>query len=83
MITPLLTFVSTQRRPIRDTTAKNAFARFDATVSKRFEFQLGSFNEEEFRELEYLKDLFEFLDDIIPEVDDEETEFPERKTRKR
>jgi condensin complex subunit 3 len=32
---------------------------------------LEDFNEEEYRKMEELKELFEFLDDIIPEDDDE------------
>ena len=59
-----------QRRPPRDTSAKNALAKFDATLNKRYEKQLENFSEDEFRKLEELKELFEFLDDIIPLEDD-------------
>ncbi|OSD02558.1 hypothetical protein PYCCODRAFT_1367188 [Trametes coccinea BRFM310] len=69
------------RRPPRDTAAKNALAKFDAALSKKYEKQLENFSEEEFRKLEELRELFEFLDDIIPDEDDEE-EAP-RKGRKR
>ena len=69
-----------KRRPLRDTTAKNAFARFDMAITKKYEKQLENFSEDEYRELEYLKDLFEFLDDIIPE---EEEEIVIPKSRKR
>ncbi|KAI0674717.1 nuclear condensing complex subunit [Trametes maxima] len=69
------------RRPPRDTTAKNALAKFDAALSKKYEAQLANFSEDEFRQLEELRDLFEFLDDIIPDEDDED-EAP-RKGRKR
>ena len=56
--------------------------RFDKAISKKYESKLEGFNEEEFRQLEKLKDLFEFLDDIIPDDSDEEVE-PTKKTRKR
>ncbi|TFY80499.1 hypothetical protein EWM64_g3513 [Hericium alpestre] len=72
------------RRPLRDTTATNALNKFDAAISKKYEKQLEAFNEEEFRELESLKDLFAFLDDIIPEGSDEEVEPPKKRAgRKR
>ncbi|TFY65773.1 hypothetical protein EVG20_g5314 [Dentipellis fragilis] len=71
------------RRPIRDTAANNAFAKFDKSISQKFEKQLEAFNEDEFRELESLKDLFEFLDDIMPEDDEEEDEAPKKRGRKR
>ena len=41
------------------------------------------FNELEYRQLEELKDLFEFIDDIIPDSSDEEIEAPKRGSRKR
>ncbi|KAI8971320.1 nuclear condensing complex subunit [Trametes punicea] len=69
------------RRPPRDTAAKNALAKFDATLSKKYEKQLENFSEEEFRKLEELRELFEFLDDIIPDEEDEDE--PPRKGRKR
>ena len=43
---------------------------------------MNGFNEEEFRQLEKLKDLFDFLDDIIPDDSEEEAE-TSKKTRKR
>ena len=70
-----------QRRPPRDTTAKNALAKFDAAIAKKYEKQLENFSDEELRKLEELKDLFEFLDDIIPLEDDEDE--PPKKGRKR
>jgi condensin complex subunit 3 len=51
-------------------TANNAFTRFDTAISRKFEKQLEDFSEEEYRKLEELKELFEFLDNIIPEDDD-------------
>ncbi|KAI0040302.1 ARM repeat-containing protein [Auriscalpium vulgare] len=72
------------RRPLRDTAAVNALTKFENTISKKFEEQLRDFNEEEFRKLESLKELFELLDEIIPEDDDDEVEQPKKRaTRKR
>ncbi|KAG2363036.1 nuclear condensing complex subunit [Suillus spraguei] len=79
----LLLYNLNSRRPIRDAAAKNALARFDAAISKRYAEQLESFNEEDYRQLEYLKDLFEFLDDIIPLDDGEEVDVPRTRARKR
>jgi condensin complex subunit 3 len=56
---------------LRDATAKNAFTKFDNAITKKYEKQLENFNEEEYRKLEYLKDMFEFLDDIISEEEEE------------
>ncbi|KAF9225668.1 hypothetical protein BS17DRAFT_777480 [Gyrodon lividus] len=71
------------RRPLRDTTARNAFAKFDAVVSKKYADKLANFSEEEYRQLEQLNDLFKFLDDIIPLDDAEDFEPPIAKTRGR
>jgi len=60
-----------KRRPLRDAAAKNSFARFDNTITKKYEKQLDDFSEEEYRKLEYLNEMFEFLDDIIPEEEEE------------
>lgn len=46
--------------------------KFDGVLSKRFEKQLGDFNELEYRQLQSLQELFEFLDDIMPQDDDED-----------
>ena len=43
---------------------------------------MAEFNEEEYRQLEKLKDLFAFLDDIVPLDDDDDNE-PKRGGRKR
>lgn len=72
-----------QRRPLRDTASNNALNRFDASISKKYEKQLEDFNEEEYRQLESLKELFEFLDDIFPEDDEEDEMPPKKRTRKR
>jgi len=58
-------------------------AKFDATVSGKYAAQLESFSEEDYRKLEYLKDLFEFLDDIIPEEPEPDLPPPTAKGRKR
>ncbi|EGO03950.1 hypothetical protein SERLA73DRAFT_165497 [Serpula lacrymans var. lacrymans S7.3] len=71
------------RRPLRDTVAKNAFMKFDNAISKKFAKQLEDFNEAEYRQLENLKELFEFLDDIVPIEDGEEIELPKGRARKR
>ena len=55
--------------------------KFDNALSKKYEKQLENFSEDEFRKLEELKELFEFLDDIIPLEDDEDE--PPKKGRKR
>ncbi|KIJ59925.1 hypothetical protein HYDPIDRAFT_99639 [Hydnomerulius pinastri MD-312] len=71
------------RRPLRDTTARNAFTKFDAAVTKKYADKLADFSEEEYRQLEQLNDLFAFLDDIIPLDDGEEIELPKTRGRKR
>lgn len=64
-----------QRRPPREAVAKNSLAKFDATINNKYSAQLEGFSEEDYRKLEYLNDLFEFLDDIIPE-EEAEPEIP-------
>lgn len=68
---------------MKDATSRNALAKFDSLISKKFEKQL-ELEEEELRKLEELQDLFEFLDDIIPEDDGELIDpEPKRRGRKR
>ncbi|GJJ15062.1 hypothetical protein Clacol_009337 [Clathrus columnatus] len=62
-----------RRRPPKDSVTKNALIKFGKTIEKKFAAQLGGFNEEDFRKLEDLKELFEFLDDVMS---DEEGEMP-------
>jgi len=71
------------RRPPRDASAQAALVKFDGVLSKRFEKQLEDFNEAEYRQLQSLQELFEFLDDIVPvdEDEDEEGEVPTAKKR--
>lgn len=73
-----------KRRPLRDASSRNAFVKFETAVTKKYEQQLAEFSEEEYRQLEYLQDLFAFLDEIIPEDDEDEVvELPKRGGRKR
>ena len=74
-----------QRRPLRDSACNTALTKFDTAISKKFEKQLQYFTEEEFRKLEELSELFEFLDSIIPLDDDENrgADAPKRSSRKR
>lgn len=80
-----LKFFMKQRRPLRDFACKTAFTRFEAAISKKFEKQLQHFTEEEFRKLEELTELFEFLDSIIPlDIDEDQgVDAPRRSSRKR
>ncbi|KAL0960147.1 hypothetical protein HGRIS_011782 [Hohenbuehelia grisea] len=71
------------RRPLRDATSKNALAKFDTMISKKFEKQLEGFDEQEYRKYEELKSLFAFLDDIFPEDDDDEADLDAAKKRKK
>ncbi|KAJ7352471.1 nuclear condensing complex subunit [Mycena albidolilacea] len=79
----LIDNVST-RRPLSDATANNALKKFDATIQKKFEKELEGFSEGEYREFKKLQELFDFLDEIVPEDDDEviDTE-PKKKGKKR
>ncbi|KAI9511024.1 nuclear condensing complex subunit [Russula earlei] len=62
------------RRPPRDASALAALVKFDDALSNRFEKQLEDFNEAEYRQLQSLQELFEFLDDILPLDEDENEE---------
>lgn len=70
---------------MRDFACNTAFTRFETAILKKFEKQLQHFTEEEFRKLEELTELFEFLDSIIPLDDDEDQglDAPRRSSRKR
>ncbi|KAJ6460347.1 nuclear condensing complex subunit [Mycena vitilis] len=59
------------RRPLGDSVAKNALKKFESTIVKKFEKELEGFSEADYRQFEKLKDLFDFLDDIVPDDDDE------------
>ena len=66
---------------MRDTSAKTALSRFDTIISKRYEAQLAGLSEEEYRKLEYLDELFQFLDEISEE-EEEETPAPRRRAKR-
>ncbi|KAF8635378.1 hypothetical protein AX15_000383 [Amanita polypyramis BW_CC] len=79
----LLIYSVQTRRPLRDAISNNALRKFDTTISKKFEQQLEGFSEEEYKKMAELTELFELLDDIIPEGDDADTDVPRRKGKKR
>lgn len=49
---------------MKDSVARNALTRFEGSLSKKFAAQLEGFDEAGLRELEQLKEIFEFLDDV-------------------
>lgn len=67
-----------QRRPIHDTAAKNALERFEKALHKKFAEKLEGVSEEDYRKLEHLSQLFEFLD-AMPEVEEDEEAEPPKK----
>ncbi|KAF9532366.1 nuclear condensing complex subunit [Crepidotus variabilis] len=72
------------RRPLKDSVCNTALGKFEAAIIKKFEKQLENLDEEEFRKLEELNELFEFLDSIIPLDEDELIDLePLRKGKKR
>lgn len=71
------------RRPPREASAQAALAKFDTALSKRFEKQLEDFDEAEYRQLESLRELFAFLDEIVPLDEDDEEEEEVQHARKR
>ncbi|EKM57502.1 uncharacterized protein PHACADRAFT_90256 [Phanerochaete carnosa HHB-10118-sp] len=81
----LLMITLRTRRPLRDSTTKNTFNKFQALIDKKFEKQLADFDEVEYRQLEYFKAVFEFLDDITPDSDwdDDEAAVKKRGGNKR
>ncbi|KAG8801371.1 hypothetical protein FRC16_000627 [Serendipita sp. 398] len=54
-------------RPFPDSTSKNAFDRFLKTLDKNYVDILNGISEEESRKLEALQDLFQFIDELVPE----------------
>jgi condensin complex subunit 3 len=79
----LLAYNLRMRRPPRDATALAALVKFDSALSKRFEKQLEDFDEAEYRQLESLQELFEFLDEIVPLDEDEDEEEEPQASKKR
>lgn len=63
--------------------SNKSFSKLEATISEKFAKQLEDFNEDEYRKLEELKELFEFLDDIIPDDDDEVIDIDAQRKRSR
>jgi condensin complex subunit 3 len=61
-------------RPLREASAQATLTKFDNMLLKRFEKQLEDFNEAKYCQLESLRELFEFLDDIVPLDEDEDEE---------
>ncbi|KAL4262617.1 CND3 (condensin subunit 3) family protein [Pleurotus pulmonarius] len=73
-----------KRRPVNDASAKNAALKFETAFCKKYE-QLEGFSEAEYRQYGELKELFDFLDDLIPlsgDEDDGDTKAPKGKKRR-
>ncbi|EED83823.1 predicted protein [Postia placenta Mad-698-R] len=66
------------RRSIRDTTAQNSFIKSDDVLSKKFAKQLEGVSEEEYRQLENMKDLFEFLHAVQPDSEEKDVKSAKR-----
>jgi condensin complex subunit 3 len=66
-------------RPPCEASAQAALAKFGTALSKRFEKQLEDFDEAEYRQLESLRELVEFLDDIVRLDEDEEEDEPKKR----
>lgn len=62
--------IYSQRRPFKDAVARNAFARFEKGLDKVLSSQLEGFKEEEYIQLDELRDKFDWLDDITSDVSD-------------
>ncbi|KAG8985209.1 hypothetical protein FRB93_006052 [Tulasnella sp. JGI-2019a] len=58
------------RRPFKEAVVRNAFARFEKGLDKVLSAQLKGFKEEEYLQLEELREKFEWLDDITSDVSD-------------
>ncbi|KAF7327450.1 Peptidase A1 domain-containing protein [Mycena kentingensis (nom. inval.)] len=69
-----------RRRPVKDMISNNAMKRLDAKISKQYADHIEGFDEDAYREMEQHRALFEFLDEIFS---DDEEEAPKKKTRKR
>ncbi|KAG8843652.1 hypothetical protein FRB96_003876 [Tulasnella sp. 330] len=62
------------RRPFKDTVARNAFTRFEKGLDKVLSTQLEGFKEEEYVQLDELREKFEWLDDITSDVSDDDVD---------
>ena len=58
-----------QNRAFPDATSKTSFDRFSKALEKRYADVFSGMSEEDSRKMESLKDLFEFLDELVPEGD--------------
>jgi condensin complex subunit 3 len=47
--------------------SKSAFERFSKAIEKQYAEVFNGMSEEESRKMESLRDLFEFLDELVPE----------------
>lgn len=56
-----------QNRTFADATSKNAFDRFSKLLEKQYADVFNGMSEEDSRQMESLKELFEFLDELVPE----------------
>ncbi|KAL4248656.1 CND3 (condensin subunit 3) family protein [Abortiporus biennis] len=78
----LLVVNLSSKRPPKETPSKTLLQKFDHAISTKYTEQLSNLDEQEFRKLENLKELFEFLDGIIP-LDDSEDEDEVKEVRKK
>jgi condensin complex subunit 3 len=62
-----------------DAATRNAFQKFDAMVCKKWAAVLDGFNEENYRQLESLKNTWAEMDYLFPVIDDEEDEEPAKR----
>ncbi|KIM27971.1 hypothetical protein M408DRAFT_70480 [Serendipita vermifera MAFF 305830] len=54
-------------RAFPDATSKTSFERFSKSLEKRYADVFSGMSEEDARKMESLKDLFDFLDELVPE----------------
>ncbi|EJU03066.1 ARM repeat-containing protein [Dacryopinax primogenitus] len=69
------------RRPLKDTTSRNAFVRFQNAMNKKYSEQLTGMDEAAYRELASLKELFDDVFLLVPDEDDEEEATPRPKVK--
>lgn len=58
-----------QNRSFPDASSRASFDRFSKTLEKHYADVFNGMSEEDSRKMESLKDLFEFLDELVPEGD--------------
>lgn len=75
----LLILTTFQRVRLPDAATKNAFQKFDAAVCKKWAAVLSSYDEEDYKKMEALNDLHDFINELIPEGDDDEDEEPTKR----